>query len=156
MPKNLAKLKSIFHQSKSYVSRPYSDKRFVLINNILRKTPLPKTLGFVVNLRYPIIGFQVRRNSTLRGSKWHASDCSSPFGHDFVRNMDKSWPDFPAFEFDRWLKIRMSSPILGNYVKTKINESFINVKCKINKPQSSIYPIYFTIECPINHYQFYN
>ena len=129
MPKNLAKLKSIFHQSKSYVSRSRYDKRFALINKILRKTLLPKTLGFVVNLRYPIIGFQVRRNSTLRGSKSHVSDCSSPFGHDFVRNMDKSWPDFPAFEFDRWLKIRMSSPPLGNYVKNE-NQRIIH-QCQV-------------------------
>ena len=67
-----------------------------------------------MNLRYPVIGFQVRRNSTLIGSNSRVSDCSPSFGHDFVRNRDKSWPDFSAFEFDRWLKIRMSSPLLAD------------------------------------------
>ena len=113
------KVEKYFYWSKSYVSRPHSNKRFSLINNILRKPLLPKISGLLVNLRYPVIGFQVRRNSTLRGSKSRESNCSPTFGHDFVRNVDKSWPDFPAVEFDRWLKIRMSSPPLADCIKKR-------------------------------------
>ena len=138
------------------MSRPRSNKRFALINNILRKPLLPKISGLLVNLRYPVIGFQVRRNSTLRGSNSRVSDCSPPFGHDFVRKMDKSFPDFSAFEFDRWLKIRMSSPLLADYIKNEKRRIFINVKCEITKPQSNIYPKYFKIECSINYYRVYN
>ena len=135
------------------MSRPRSNKRFALISNILRKPLLPKISGLLVNLRYPVIGFQVRRNSTLRGSKSRESNFFPPFGHDFVRNVDKSWPDFPAVEFDRWLKIRMSSPPLADCIKkTKTKGSFINVKCVVNKPQSRVYPKYFKIECPISYY----
>lgn len=49
------------------------------------------------NLRYPVIGFQVRRNSTVRGSKPDLSLLPSSLGQDFVSKMDKSSPYFPAF-----------------------------------------------------------
>ena len=62
--------------------------------------------------RYPVIGFQVRRNSTVRGSKPGPSLPPS-FGHDFVSRTDKSSPYFSAF-FVSALKVLSASAFLGD------------------------------------------
>lgn len=48
-------------------------------------------------MKYPVIGFQVRRNSTVRLSKPALSVSLLSLGQDFVSKIDKSLPYFPAF-----------------------------------------------------------
>ena len=62
--------------------------------------------------RYPVIGFQVRRNSTVRGSK-AGSSLSPSFGHDFVSRTDKSLP-FLSAVFVSALKVLSTSAFLGD------------------------------------------